>query len=77
MYLLNKNLKLNMENKEFDHIAFAFFVFIVFLFVLYSIKINYEDFCISRRREKYYEELKGKDSEEAELLREAIINIPH
>ena len=66
-----------METKEFDHIAFAFFVFIVFLFVLYSIKINYEEFCISRRREKYYEELKGRDSEEAELLREAIINIPH
>ena len=77
MYLLNNRLKINMETKEFDHIAFAFFVFIVFLFVLYSIKINYEEFCISRRREKYYEELKGKDSEEAELLTEAIINIPH
>ena len=77
MYLLNKQLKLNKEDKEFDNITFAFFVFIVFLFVLYSIKISYEEFCISRRREKYYKELKGRDSEEAELLREAIINIPH
>ena len=77
MYLLNNRLKINMETKEFDDIAVAFFVFIVFLFVLYSIKINYEYLCITRRREKYYEELKGKDSEEAELLTEAIINIPH
>ena len=77
MYLLNKRLKINMETKEFDDIAVAFFVFIVFLFVLYSIKINYEYLCITRRREKYYEELKGRDSEEAELLKEAIINIPH
>ena len=77
MYLLNNRLKINMETKEFDDIAVAFFVCIVFLFVLYSIKISYEEFCISRRRENYYEELKGKHSEEAELLREAIINIPH
>ena len=76
MYLLNNRLKINMETKEFDDIAVAFFVFIVFLFVLYSIKINYEYICITRRREKY-SKLKGKDSEEAELLQEAIINIPH
>lgn len=63
---------------ELDFVLCLVLAFI-FVLVLYAIKITCEhfyDFCIKQKRAKNYEEIDGRNSEEAELLTQSIINIP-
>ena len=78
MFLLDKKLTENddPEKMEFERTVWYFVFALFFVMVLCVIKQNYDYFCIERKREKYYEEIDGKNSEEAELLTQSIINIP-